>query len=416
MKRGCDLQKEILSEASSSEAVRVADVTVEIPPPSNDNVKVLCRKEGNMFYISNIVSYNNSTLSITDQTQLALTRLKDTLNNLKVSTKNIVSVCLYVRNMADFAAVNSVYKTLFDINPPVRGCVEVCLSRNIDLQLDCIGYINGDDKSTLHVQSISHWASANIGPYSQAVKFDGKIYVAGQIALCPASMTIIEGGIVPQTLLSLRHTDRILDVMAPDCTLNSVLLCICYITKPAFIPVVKREWKKEAKTINIKQYGELESSNHTSLIQCIVVPTLPKHGLVEWLVYAAEHTAQLTELNIVENYSNHKVKIDVIHSTDSQNIFTCKASLELTSNAGLIYKDLIQHLFEEYDKVLIKMKLDWRSVPLLRIFFPTSIFNYDQLFNDVNRSIESLTDVTPVFSLVPVIALDTPAQIMAVCH
>ena len=28
----------------------------------------------------------------------------------------------------------------------------------------------GGGRSTMHVQSISHWAPANIGPYSQAVK------------------------------------------------------------------------------------------------------------------------------------------------------------------------------------------------------------------------------------------------------
>ena len=45
------------------------------------------------------------------------------------------------------------------------------------LQLDCLAYTPGSDmvasqhrRETMHVQSVSHWAPANIGPYSQAVK------------------------------------------------------------------------------------------------------------------------------------------------------------------------------------------------------------------------------------------------------
>lgn len=34
--------------------------------------------------------------------------------------KDIILVHLYVRSMADFAALNAVYKTHFGINPPAR--------------------------------------------------------------------------------------------------------------------------------------------------------------------------------------------------------------------------------------------------------------------------------------------------------
>jgi diphthine-ammonia ligase len=45
---------------------------------------------------------------------------------------------------------------------------------------------------TLHVQSVSRWAPSNIGPYSQAKTIGGiVVFVSGQIALDPASMTIL---------------------------------------------------------------------------------------------------------------------------------------------------------------------------------------------------------------------------------
>ena len=42
-------------------------------------------------------------------------------------------------------------------------------------------------------------APAAIGPYSQAVRVGDTVYLSGQIALDPASMTLVEGGIEAQT-------------------------------------------------------------------------------------------------------------------------------------------------------------------------------------------------------------------------
>lgn len=51
----------------------------------------------------------------------------------------------------------------------LRVCVEVRSPPNIVFKLEA--YINATDtREALHVQSISYWAPANIGPYSQAVK------------------------------------------------------------------------------------------------------------------------------------------------------------------------------------------------------------------------------------------------------
>ena len=43
----------------------------------------------------------------------------------------------------------------------------------------------GDDRRCLHVQGISHWAPANIGPYSQGYLAGEYLHVSGQIGLIP---------------------------------------------------------------------------------------------------------------------------------------------------------------------------------------------------------------------------------------
>lgn len=75
----------------------------------------------------------------------------------------------------------------------------------------------------MHVQSVSHWAPACIGPYSQVVKVEDLIHLAGQIALVPGSMQMVKGGIKQQCKLSLRHVGRLLKAMEPNLTIRDVV-------------------------------------------------------------------------------------------------------------------------------------------------------------------------------------------------
>ena len=73
----------------------------------------------------------------------------------------------------------------------LRVCVQTNFLDSTVFQLDCLGMIHSDNgdcrelalkREAMHVQSISHWAPANIGPYSQAVKVKFVLlYVKGQL-------------------------------------------------------------------------------------------------------------------------------------------------------------------------------------------------------------------------------------------
>ena len=53
-------------------------------------------------------------------------------------------------------------------------------------------------------------APAAIGPYSQAVKYNGLVYCSGQIALDPATGHLVEGGIAEQTTRVLENLKAVL--------------------------------------------------------------------------------------------------------------------------------------------------------------------------------------------------------------
>lgn len=70
-----------------------------------------------------------------------------------------------------FARINAVYGTFFGSSPPSRACVAVDLPEGLRVKLDCIAYAEKEaaERQALHVQGLSYWAPANIGPYSQAI-------------------------------------------------------------------------------------------------------------------------------------------------------------------------------------------------------------------------------------------------------
>ena len=49
-----------------------------------------------------------------------------------------------------------------------------------------------------------------IGPYSQAIKANGFVFISGQVAFDPATGNLIEGGIQPQTEQVLKNLTAIL--------------------------------------------------------------------------------------------------------------------------------------------------------------------------------------------------------------
>ncbi|KAF2764487.1 adenine nucleotide alpha hydrolases-like protein [Teratosphaeria nubilosa] len=152
--------------------------------------------------------------------------------DLRAQFERIAYTSIVLRNMEDFPAVNSVYGSYFtEPNPPARvtvACSDI-LKDGCDVILGCTLQQSplAEDtaiKRGLHVQSRSYWAPANIGPYSQAVAApveNGQgnvVYVAGQIPLDPASMTIVSAQdhdyFALQAALALQHLDRIGRVMS----------------------------------------------------------------------------------------------------------------------------------------------------------------------------------------------------------
>jgi diphthine-ammonia ligase len=83
---------------------------------------------------------------------------------------DVANITLLLPSLAPkvFAAANKTYAEFFNVSPPSRACVGVDLPEGVNVMLECIARRDNTRKA-LHVQGLSYWAPANIGPYSQAV-------------------------------------------------------------------------------------------------------------------------------------------------------------------------------------------------------------------------------------------------------
>ncbi|KAL8966351.1 MAG: hypothetical protein Q9183_003412 [Haloplaca sp. 2 TL-2023] len=207
------------------------------------------------------------------------------------SVHDIVFTTVILRSMDDFATVNSVYSGIFSgrPGPPARVTIaggdslpdgtKVMVSVVVSLEPRVL-------RQSLHVQSLSYWAPANIGPYSQAVSVpfstEGSgaiVYVAGQIPLHAASMEIASrtqhnerpssaqriAGFRSQTTLALQHLWRIGKAMSVGWWIGATAFVVSSnddIKGKAFVAGLA--WKlihaSEPKDLNLG-YGETDDAD-----------------------------------------------------------------------------------------------------------------------------------------------------------
>ncbi|KAL9849189.1 diphthine--ammonia ligase isoform 3-T3 [Geothlypis trichas] len=127
-----------------------------------------------------------------DAAREAFSSLRANLTSEGFKLKDIILVHLYMKSMKDFSVINSVYMTEFDLCPPARVCVETLLPDGVLFCMDCLAHkydmatddVVHDEKLVMHVQSISHWAPASIGPYSQSIKVEDSEMDRDETAVC----------------------------------------------------------------------------------------------------------------------------------------------------------------------------------------------------------------------------------------
>jgi len=105
-----------------------------------------------------------------------------------------------------------------------------------------------------------------IGPYSQAVKVGGWLYISGQIPLDPSTGEVVEGGVESQTRRVLENIKAILE--AAGYTINDVVKVTVYLVD-----------LNDFQAFN-KVYSEY-FSNHYPARTTVQVSALPRNARIE---------------------------------------------------------------------------------------------------------------------------------------
>lgn len=79
---------------------------------------------------------------IKKQTQQSLANVKAILAAEGKTVADVVKTTVFIKNMNDFAAVNEVYGSVFNENPPARSCVEVArLPKDVLVEIEVIAVL-----------------------------------------------------------------------------------------------------------------------------------------------------------------------------------------------------------------------------------------------------------------------------------
>jgi 2-iminobutanoate/2-iminopropanoate deaminase len=99
---------------------------------------------GNTLYCSGQIAINPVTgnlviENITEETNQVMQNILAVLNEAEMDFSHVVKCSIFMKDMNDYAAINSVYANSFGGNPPAREAVQVSvLPKNVNVEISVI--------------------------------------------------------------------------------------------------------------------------------------------------------------------------------------------------------------------------------------------------------------------------------------
>ncbi|NWT32930.1 DPH6 ligase, partial [Cardinalis cardinalis] len=327
-----------------------------------------------------------------DVAREAFSSLRANLASEGFKLKDIILVHLYMKSMKDFSVINSVYVTEFDLCPPARVCVETLLPDGVLFCIDCLAHkydmatddVVNDEKLVMHVQSISHWAPASIGPYSQSIKVGDILYCAGQIALVPCTMQLVRGGIRAEASLSLRHVGRILGAMSQEAALHHVISASCYVTDSKSIPIARSVWQSKLRECRKAEDSEMyhDETAVCGLLAVVVISHLPRDAAIEWHVVAVvDDPLQRKHFAMKMLSEGFQIECESVESSSASCAsISVRMSLISSSTSHLDLDGPLHDLAAMFKQAVDKLSEDCSASPLsFRAFFKEQVFDAETL-------------------------------------
>ncbi|KAF8607959.1 hypothetical protein BDV93DRAFT_467629 [Ceratobasidium sp. AG-I] len=247
---------------------------------------------GSWAYISNVqqtLPSTGATVSIEDEVNNCFKIIKGLLSQHQMSPKHIVNTTLLLSSMDLFPRVNLAYGQYFGTSPPSRACVAVDLPPPTRIRIACVAFRDEESspnqRQGLHVQGVSYWAPANIGPYSQAVIAQDQVYVSGQIGLVPARMALPSPpSFATEAALAFQHAVRVISALrdGPTTVLQGVVV---WTSGAELIEHGRAAWNAYSRQLYMQDIPAV----------IVAAKSLPKDAMIEVQVLAHSNRPPATD-------------------------------------------------------------------------------------------------------------------------
>lgn len=285
--------------------------------------------------------------------------LEDTLHKEGFTLEHLAHLNVYLSNQKHFAALNTVYKTLFGVDPPSRACVAINLDeQQSNILIDAYAYndrlaTNSQSvpRKALHVQGRSYWAAANIGPYSQAVEVGRRISIAGQIGLDPITLQLVQNP-YDQTVLALQHARRIFKAILEDHRVAKkqgwIEGCVCWLNDVRQLSFAHQLWQKQNQEPSDEDDEEdkwedswlgsdLNARDIPTLFVILAEDSLPRNASVEWQLSAQSGDQDADDADDDDESDGLKLTQDMDIFGQCSVEWTCITKKHSASQFGIAY-------------------------------------------------------------------------------
>jgi 2-iminobutanoate/2-iminopropanoate deaminase len=97
---------------------------------------------GNELFVSGQIALKNGVMiqdNIQDETHQVMKNLQAILEAAEMTFDHVVKCTIFVKDLNNFQAINEVYGTYFEANPPARETIEVSrLPKDANVEISCI--------------------------------------------------------------------------------------------------------------------------------------------------------------------------------------------------------------------------------------------------------------------------------------
>jgi aminoacrylate peracid reductase len=170
-------------------------------------------KAGGFIYVSGTLAQDGTGAIVGKgdiglQTTRVLDRMSDVLAAAGSSLDQAVSVMVYLKSQAHFAAMNDAYRSYWPKDPPTRTTVVADLvPPDALVEMSMVAVPKGAERTVIHPQT---W-SKSPNPYSYAIRTGDTLFLAGLVSRSGRDNTPIVGDVAAQTKVVLDNAGDLLE-------------------------------------------------------------------------------------------------------------------------------------------------------------------------------------------------------------